>query len=436
MQVKGSVAKEELERARLDEVNLGETGEDPKRNLLCLMPGSDLDALFEALSPEKGGSMQVCLSQPVECLQDVVALWRLRQGLVSGDDCVSLALAHRVHPHSIVKVLELFFNRRNDPKQSPFLMLRCGMLSVLRPDGTGQTVHGMTVDTRAVQNTHFLLGCQVLHADQALFMWRMDWSSSSPSSESKPSTSESKRSTSESARSTLAGRVPSVGFHLFVEGEGDFSESFVRSVTDYYTSGDHGPTAAVSKARLKKKAQKLRQKQPGAAAGVSPTQTPSLGKAQLRCFSIKGLMRALGTTVSMRNTTADRLSCAAALALHKHLVTRFAAGDTVVRLISSRGSSLRLDVAKPDAMATSVEHWSELEDPEVPKPSLSPAVSSSTPSLRRVPRHKPKATPTACAHCGILKLDQLRCSRCRRSFYCGQKCQMVHWPLHRLACVV
>lgn len=42
-----------------------------------------------------------------------------------------------------------------------------------------------------------------------------------------------------------------------------------------------------------------------------------------------------------------------------------------------------------------------------------------------------------CEECGVIgnvKVDLSKCSRCKKAYYCGKKCQLKAWPKHKKAC--
>ena len=39
-----------------------------------------------------------------------------------------------------------------------------------------------------------------------------------------------------------------------------------------------------------------------------------------------------------------------------------------------------------------------------------------------------------CKNCGEKEKELLKCSRCKKVYYCGADCQRKNWPSHKLIC--
>lgn len=39
-----------------------------------------------------------------------------------------------------------------------------------------------------------------------------------------------------------------------------------------------------------------------------------------------------------------------------------------------------------------------------------------------------------CKNCGEREKELLKCSRCKKVYYCGADCQRKNWPTHKLTC--
>ena len=54
-------------------------------------------------------------------------------------------------------------------------------------------------------------------------------------------------------------------------------------------------------------------------------------------------------------------------------------------------------------------------------------------NYKRTPENRDRLL-TVCHNCRLLRVKVYRCSRCRRTAYCGKRCQRLHWSTHKSDC--